>query len=266
VLAGARALTSCTDFAFRRCVAEYNKGDGIRSELADTNDRGTFTDNVARFNHRAAGMIPECTTTILVERNTAYSQGHGTFGVPAHGIYTCGKPGLMVRSNVCYANEGSGLKFSASSRGGKAHRNVTWGNGTMALYRDGGFLLQGEDPGFSPPSYVDEVFHHVDYASRYGLSLSIGVVGSSSLVKSVKNCIFANAVVAGVSIENGTDTITVFHHNDVFGAPTKYTGLSDQTGLNNNISVDPKFVAPTIGDFHLQPGSPCRGVGADLNV
>ncbi|MBD3235982.1 MAG: hypothetical protein GF330_04715 [Candidatus Eisenbacteria bacterium] len=49
--------------------------------------------------------------------------------------------------------------------------------------------------------------------------------------------------------------------NDCFGhGEGNYTGCSDPTGLNGNISEDPRFVDPASGDFRLQPDSPCAGV------
>jgi len=49
----------------------------------------------------------------------------------------------------------------------------------------------------------------------------------------------------------------VIRFNDVFaGGGPAYGGLcADQTGINGNRSVDPRFVAPANGDYRLQPGS-----------
>jgi len=51
--------------------------------------------------------------------------------------------------------------------------------------------------------------------------------------------------------------------NDVFasGAPPYAGACSDQTGLNGNLSVDPLFVDPVAGDYHLGAGSPAIDVG-----
>jgi hypothetical protein len=32
-------------------------------------------------------------------------------------------------------------------------------------------------------------------------------------------------------------------------------------GMNGNIALDPRFIDPVNGDFHLQPDSPCKGMG-----
>lgn len=52
----------------------------------------------------------------------------------------------------------------------------------------------------------------------------------------------------------------IFECNDVWNNPSgNYTGtLSDQTGINGNISVDPLFCGvPGSGNFYLQSSSPC---------
>jgi hypothetical protein len=53
-------------------------------------------------------------------------------------------------------------------------------------------------------------------------------------------------------------------NNLVFGGQTTYSGISDQTGLNGNISADPIFACPTNGDFHLLKISPCIDAGTNL--
>ena len=49
--------------------------------------------------------------------------------------------------------------------------------------------------------------------------------------------------------------------NSLQGNGTDYKGIADQTGTNGNISVNPNLANYRIGDFHLQPGSPCINAG-----
>jgi parallel beta-helix repeat protein len=53
-------------------------------------------------------------------------------------------------------------------------------------------------------------------------------------------------------------SVPVFRNNDVLSTPgAAYGGIcSNQTGLNGNISADPRFVNAAGGDYHLQTGSP----------
>jgi parallel beta-helix repeat protein len=57
----------------------------------------------------------------------------------------------------------------------------------------------------------------------------------------------------------------IFKFNDVYSSSdTRYAGIcADQTGLNGNISPDPIFVNPSVGDFHLQAGSPAINAGTN---
>ncbi len=56
-------------------------------------------------------------------------------------------------------------------------------------------------------------------------------------------------------------------HNCVYGntlqeKKTDYKGIADQTGMNGNISADPKMTNYKVGCFHLQSGSPCIDSGS----
>lgn len=57
------------------------------------------------------------------------------------------------------------------------------------------------------------------------------------------------------------------HFNDVFGnavlsASANYHNTTDRTGVAGNISADPAFANFAIGEFHLQPHSPCVNAGS----
>jgi parallel beta-helix repeat protein len=49
--------------------------------------------------------------------------------------------------------------------------------------------------------------------------------------------------------------------NELWEENTNYNGLADQTGMNGNISADPKMANYKIGNFHLQTLSPCVDAG-----
>ena len=69
----------------------------------------------------------------------------------------------------------------------------------------------------------------------------------------------------GVTIETGF----TFTHNDVYGNVTNYEGdgwMDDQTGINGNISQDPRFVDAPNDNYHLSPNSPCISTGTDVGI
>jgi parallel beta-helix repeat protein len=49
--------------------------------------------------------------------------------------------------------------------------------------------------------------------------------------------------------------------NELWEKNTNYIGLGNQTGINGNISTDPKMANYKIGNFRLQAGSPCIDAG-----
>jgi hypothetical protein len=50
--------------------------------------------------------------------------------------------------------------------------------------------------------------------------------------------------------------------NSVLASPANYRNTADRTGTAGNLSADPVFANFAIGDFHLQPGSPCVNAGS----
>ena len=63
----------------------------------------------------------------------------------------------------------------------------------------------------------------------------------------------------------------VMAYNNVFGntlqgVSTNYEGISDATGTSGNISADPKLANYRIGDYHIQPDSPCVNAGSSAAV
>ena len=64
-----------------------------------------------------------------------------------------------------------------------------------------------------------------------------------------------NTAVEVETLSGVTDQIT-WQNNLLYGNTVNYSGVSDQTGINGNISADPVFSAPAVDNFHLHSGSP----------
>ena len=78
----------------------------------------------------------------------------------------------------------------------------------------------------------------------------------------------ANTIIAfnssGVYRSGGTPTL---RHNCVYGnTKYSYSGLTDPTGTNGNISADPRLADSAYGNAHLGPDSPCVDAGANADV
>jgi hypothetical protein len=54
-------------------------------------------------------------------------------------------------------------------------------------------------------------------------------------------------------------TPPTWRYNDT--SPPTFVGMSDPTGSQGNLAVDPLFVGPGADDFHLQPASACVDAG-----
>ncbi|MCX6376156.1 MAG: chitobiase/beta-hexosaminidase C-terminal domain-containing protein, partial [Armatimonadetes bacterium] len=89
-----------------------------------------------------------------------------------------------------------------------------------------------------------------------------GIYCSSSSATIANNIVAFNYF--GMYLSVGALTI---RNNDVYGnARYNYSGTTDPTGTNGNMSVDPKLASATYGNVHIQPDSPCVDAGEDSVV
>jgi len=81
----------------------------------------------------------------------------------------------------------------------------------------------------------------------------------SSLNPSIRNNIIAYSRVGLAA----TSSAVLPSYNDVWRCAQPYAGIADQTGINGNISVNPRFFDPDDhhGDFRLREGSPAIDAG-----
>ena len=82
----------------------------------------------------------------------------------------------------------------------------------------------------------------------------------------IHNNIIAHNTWGLEQIENAF-THPVFNGNCIYAnslkdEATDVKGLSSPVGVNGNISADPQFANTHIGDYHIQPTSPCRATGS----
>lgn len=74
------------------------------------------------------------------------------------------------------------------------------------------------------------------------------------------NILVGNDVGLEVAFLNSGNEPT-WQNNLVFGNGANYSGIADQTGMNGNISLNPKFVRYARGNFHLRGQSPAIDAG-----
>ena len=77
------------------------------------------------------------------------------------------------------------------------------------------------------------------------------------------NIIASNGI--GLEVDFGSDSLNpTWTNNLVFGDTTDYQLISNQTGHNGNISVDPMFISST--NLHVRSGSPTINVGSPMHA
>jgi hypothetical protein len=86
-----------------------------------------------------------------------------------------------------------------------------------------------------------------------------GALSVQSSSAYIKNNIFYNNARYAIHTSNSQWNVS---YNDAYGHADNYYGsISDQTGINGNISADPLFADPFGGDYHLTQTSPCINAG-----
>ncbi len=117
------------------------------------------------------------------------------------------------------------------------------------------------DPGLYPPP---KVMNNTLFANH-----GAGIFWANSFPVVSNNLVAFNTW--GLEQSSLTPSYPVIRYNCVYGnvlqgEKSDYKGIAEQTGLNGNISADPKMANYKIGEFHLQSDSPCRNAGSMSDV
>jgi parallel beta-helix repeat protein len=206
-------------------------------------DVNTITGNSA--GGRGGGVCLRATSgSVGVKYNTITGNRAAVGG----GIYCTSY--APIYSNTIVGNNainGGGICCDASSSASILSNNIS---GNSSSGGGGGILYQMS----SSPIVVNNTIT-LNSASYGG-----GIWSYSSSASTVANNIIAlNS--SGIHTSGGSPAL---RKNCVYGnADSNYSGLPDQTGINGNISADPKLAGVLYGNIHIQPDSPCRDAGDD---
>lgn len=157
--------------------------------------------------------------------------------------------------------------------------NVIWRNGGSP---GGGIYIKSASPTIANNIIMYNVAMTGSSWNGPGSGGGIYCEGSSS-PKIVNNTIYQNSAADGGGIysenivldiannivafnENGIHIPagSTLRNNCVYGnTEYNYSGITDQTGINGNISSDPNFVCTDYRNLHLPPGSACIDAGSN---
>jgi hypothetical protein len=188
-----------------------------------------------------------------ISNNSWYSASGGGLSLFAAGAPTI--KNNIVSYNSAYS-EGGGF-YIANHSDADIVQNLIFGNTAGS----GGGIYWLVPSGARGPFVTNNTIY-----GNSGQGSGIFADGFDALANVTNNIIVAAAGQTAVVCGSFDSSVPVFRTNDVVsfsGSP--FGGIcSGQTGLNGNISADPKFVNPGTADYHLQPGSPAIDSGTPI--
>lgn len=216
--------------------AIVNCGTGIDCNSGSSDNRGS---PVIRGNSivgcAGAAIQLSFTGTPLIEANNLEDNGGGV------GMWEAGNP--TIRNNIIRRNRGDGFWMynysSADIIQNLIVENRGVGVGWLAPQNSRGpWLINNTIAGNGGPGIS---------ASTYGDGVQI----------------INNIVVGDPAIAAGANPPVMQFNNFYSRAGNPFSGLTNQTGLNGNISADPFFVCEPAGDYRLLAGSLCIDAGTN---
>jgi hypothetical protein len=204
----------------------------------------TITGGAASF---GAGMSVSGVDT-LIQGNIfdGNAQGAGGFGAGIGG--NSASPiidGNIFRNNSCDSQFLSGVIVLVNSSSPLITNNIFENNPCRGI----NMTL----PVGNAPQVINNTFYNNDVGIRVDRRVDTGA-------QTYRNNIIVNNTI-GVEVDFGTDADNpVWENNLVFGNTTNYVGITDQTGMNGNISVDPEFLD---SEYHLKTISPAVNTGTN---
>jgi hypothetical protein len=255
-------------------------GAGVSVKNLATNAVATIEHNVIVYNYAYDGGGISCidasprVTFNVIAWNFAQQDGGGI---------SCWRDSSpLIANNVISANTaftldgvavpigGGGIFATADDLDGRPHptakslplilNNVIVANGG---WHGGGICLADSNGG------VPRVVNNTVVANNgAGIFWGSSSLPSVALIPELRNNLVAFNP-WGLELAAGTPTNAIIafncvYGNQVHGTALDYVGLASRTGVDGNISVDPKLANYAYSEFHLQPDSPCINAGTNL--
>lgn len=255
--------------------AYYPKGSGSTFEVSGMQMRSVFDNN----NQDSIGVTAYAPVTVIVRDNVIHADGNPVdlsalpggnagFGDPTPGTFEA-----WVERNVLTSppnGENSGVQFSLRpAEGGVAHvrayDNLLIEQGTCFCGGAAGMGIDSVLQGTGGTSIADVWHNTVVRTARGGTGPAPGIDVYQNAGTSLRVNLFDNIVADGRGqgiYVSGTDALpkVVSGFNDSFGntRPDEWNGIAHP----KHLSIDPRFVDPTSGDYRLRSSSPLVDGGA----
>jgi Right handed beta helix region len=268
----------------------FGDGGGIRIEGASP----TIRRNIIKNNVACNGCgISIAFSSPLIQSNTITNNTRTecTGGIGGAGISISGNNSAEILDNVISNNflsgaSGGGISLVAPGftiiRG-----NIIKGNSVTGLSpgtEGGGILIDGSSDAVITQNLITG--NHADFGagiSSRGFPITRGTLivnntiadndaregsgvwffGSGELTNNIIVAKPGQSALIGASFCDGLPP--AFKFNNIFSPLGNDNGENcpDKIGIGGNISADPRFVAPSAGDYHLQAGSPSIDSGSN---
>jgi hypothetical protein len=193
-------------------------------------------------------------TNCIISNNKAINYGHGG------GIYCYSSSPTIT--NCIISNNRTG-QFGNTYGGGILCDYSSSTITNCIISNNMSIIGGGISCGGNPSPIITNCTILNNRATMYSTGGGIYCYSSSPFIT---NCIIVanttgSGMGGGISSDYSSPTII---YNNVYGNSKNYYGISDQTGINGNISADPKFVGGS--DSHLSFSSPCIDAGLNSAV
>ena len=212
------------------------------SEMRNGDDNGIFV---------GGGSDDNEFINLNIHDNGLTCSGCSTGPPGGYGLYVRGKRNLIQGCSVS-GNGGSGMQLWWDSGGVDENMviNNRWFKNGVTAGR-GGFSIGN---GNNNQAYNNLVWGNTGPGIRVSWSVSNTSVDHNTIWNNTESGIYINA-----------STNAILKNNIVYqngGTITDIDGVG--TLQSTNLTADPRFVNPAVGDFHLQPSSPAIDAGLTL--
>jgi hypothetical protein len=238
-----------------------------------TISKSTISANVAAFSGGGLHLnrsSPTVTNSVVTDNDSGYQGG---------GLYLYASSLTISTSKITgnSADSGGGFYLEASSP--TISRNTIAGN--SAADSGGGLFLESSSAvianNFITGNVADSggglrlLVSHATIANNTIVGNGASTGGGLSGFYYTSPPTIANNILAfnssGFYNSADTSTLGILHNNCVYGNEAyNFLRMTDPTGTNGNLSVDPRLASREYGNVHIQPDSPCIGTGNNADA